>query len=204
MWPFSLPVYFHWLMNCGCARLAILRIANADAGTVTSAIRASSQEMTNISVSTPTMVSSDVTQLAQRLLHRLLEVVDVVGDPAEDLAARLPVEVAQRQPGQLGLHVLAQPEHRALHQGRGQPALEQRADRAAHVQREHDREDLGDVMEVDAVPRPDADEHDVDRLAQHARPQHRQRDAADGEREREQHEQPVRAQHGRAGGGPSS
>ena len=24
MWPFSRPVNFHWLMNCGCARLAIL------------------------------------------------------------------------------------------------------------------------------------------------------------------------------------
>ena len=61
MWPFSLPVNFHWLMNCGWARLAILRMATAEAGTVTSAISASSQEMTNISVSTPTIVSSEVT-----------------------------------------------------------------------------------------------------------------------------------------------
>ena len=61
MWPLSLPVYFHWLMNCGWARLAIFRMAYADAGTVTSAIRASSQDTTNMSVSTPTMVSSEVT-----------------------------------------------------------------------------------------------------------------------------------------------
>ncbi len=61
MWPFRRPVNFHCLMNCGCARLAILRIATAEAGTVTSAIRASSQDTMNISVTTPTIVSSEVT-----------------------------------------------------------------------------------------------------------------------------------------------
>jgi len=61
MWPFSWPVNFHCRMNCGCARLAIFRIATADAGTVTSAISASSHETINISVTTPTIVSIEVT-----------------------------------------------------------------------------------------------------------------------------------------------
>ena len=53
--------------------------------------------------STPTIVSSEVTHLAHRLLQRLGDVVGVVGGPAEHLAALLLVEVAQRQPGQLRL-----------------------------------------------------------------------------------------------------
>ena len=38
-------------------------------------------------------------QLAQRLLEALGEVVDVVGDPAEEVAALLAVDVAERQRG---------------------------------------------------------------------------------------------------------
>ena len=139
---------FHWLMNWGCARCAILRIATAEAGTVTRAIRASCQDTMNIRVITPTIVSSEVTSWLSVCCTDCCEVVDVVGDAAEDLAPRQPVEVAQRQPGQLGLHLLAEPEHRPLHHGRGQAALEQRAHRAADVQREHHGQDLPDVMEV--------------------------------------------------------
>ena len=74
-------------------------------GTVTSAISASSGEITNIITSTPTTVSSDDDQLAQRLLQALRDVVDVVRDPAEQLAARHLVEVGQRQPVDLRLDV---------------------------------------------------------------------------------------------------
>ena len=61
MWPLSLPVVDHCRTNCGCARLPIRAARKTDSGTVTSAISASSDEIRNIMVSTPTMVSSDVT-----------------------------------------------------------------------------------------------------------------------------------------------
>ena len=47
-------------------------------------------------------------QLGEGLLQGLRDVVGVVGGPAEHLAARLLVEVGQRQPGQLGLDLVAQ------------------------------------------------------------------------------------------------
>ena len=89
IWPLSAPVCAHCATNCGCDRLAICAVTSIDSGTVTSAISASSGEITNIITSTPITVSSEVEQLAQRLLQGLRDVVDVVGDPAEQLAARL-------------------------------------------------------------------------------------------------------------------
>ena len=47
-------------MNCGCDRLAMARVSSAASGTVTSAINASSGEMTNIITSTPTTVSTEI------------------------------------------------------------------------------------------------------------------------------------------------
>ena len=55
------------------------------------------------STSTPTTVSSEVSSWLSVCCRRLRDVVDVVGDPAEQLAARLAVEVAQRQPVELVL-----------------------------------------------------------------------------------------------------
>ena len=48
-------------------------------------------------------------ELGQALLERLADVVDVVGDAAQQVAARVAVEVAQRQPGELLVHVAAEP-----------------------------------------------------------------------------------------------
>jgi len=71
--------------------------------------------------------------LAQRLLQRLGDVVDVVGHPAEYLTAGLLVEVAQRQPGQLRLGALPEPKHPALHDGRRKAALQQAERRGREV-----------------------------------------------------------------------
>ena len=68
-------------------------------GTVTSATSASSGEIENIIDHHADHGQQRGEQLAHRLLQGLADVVDVVGDPAEQLAARLPVEVAQRQRG---------------------------------------------------------------------------------------------------------
>ena len=97
-----------------------------DTGIVTSAISASSGEITNIIVTTPTTVSSEVSSWLIVCCRRLGDVVDVVGDPAEQLAARLPVEVGQRQPVELVLDVGAQPQHGALHDAVEQVALQPR------------------------------------------------------------------------------
>ena len=56
----SAPVCCHCAMNSGCERFAICRVATTDSGTATSAITASSGEIENIRISTPTIVSSDV------------------------------------------------------------------------------------------------------------------------------------------------
>ena len=53
-------------------------------------------------------------QLAEGLLQGLADVVQVVGHPGEQLAARAGVEVRQRQPVDLVLHVRAQPVDGAL------------------------------------------------------------------------------------------
>jgi len=63
-------------------------------------------------------------QLTQGLLQALRDVVDVVRDPAEQLAPGLGVEVRQRQPVELRLHVGAELPYAALHDAGEQVALE--------------------------------------------------------------------------------
>ena len=60
IWALSSPVARHCAMNFGCDRLAISVVTTIDSGTATSAIRASSGEMTSIITSTPTTVSSEI------------------------------------------------------------------------------------------------------------------------------------------------
>ena len=80
-------------------------------------------------------------QLAHRLLQRLADVVDVVGDPAEQLAARLLVEVAQRQPVQLVLDVArAAGSTVPLHDVVEQVALQPGQQRGDDVDAEHDQQ----------------------------------------------------------------
>ena len=60
IWPFSAPVCRHCATNRFCDRLAIAAVRIIEIGIVTSAISASSGEITNISVTTPITVSSEV------------------------------------------------------------------------------------------------------------------------------------------------
>ena len=60
MCALSEPVCFHWATNSFCERLAIRVVTAIDSGMVTSAITASSGEMTSIRTTTPTTVSSEV------------------------------------------------------------------------------------------------------------------------------------------------
>ena len=95
----SVPVWRHWSTNFVFDRLVMNRIVKTETGIVTSATSDSSGEIVIIMIRTPTSVSDRREQLAQRLLQALREVVDVVRDPAEHVAARLAVDVAQRHAG---------------------------------------------------------------------------------------------------------
>ena len=86
-------------MNAGCDRLRDHRRRRRPTpARWSSATTASSGEIVNIMISTPTMQEQRREHLAHRLLQALRDVVDVVRDPAEQVAARLPVDVAERQP----------------------------------------------------------------------------------------------------------
>ena len=78
---------------------------NTETGTVVSATTASSGEIVNIMIATPIEQQHRREHLAQRLLQALRDVVDVVGDPAQQVAARLLVDVAERQRVDLVLDV---------------------------------------------------------------------------------------------------
>ena len=108
IWPFSAPVCVHCAMNCFCERFAIVLVTSIDSGTVTSAISASNGEIDEHHRQHADHGEQRRQQLAQRLLQGLRDVVDVVGHPAQQLAARLPVEVRQRQPVELVLDLGAQ------------------------------------------------------------------------------------------------
>ena len=98
-WALSMPVCRHWAMNRGRSAWRSRFIRNSDSGIVTSATSASSGEIRIIMMSTPMSVSTDVSIWLQRLLEALGDVVDVVGDAAQQVAARLAVDVAERQRG---------------------------------------------------------------------------------------------------------
>ena len=104
--------------------LGDLRVTSTDSGIVTSAIDGEQRRDHEHHHQHADHREQRGEQLAQRLLQALGDVVDVVGDPAEQLAARLPVEVGQRQPVELVLDVGAQPEDGALHDVVEQVALQ--------------------------------------------------------------------------------
>ena len=60
IWPLSSPVDFHCSMKSFCERLPITAVTKIDTGIVTSAMSASTGEMTNIIMVTPMMVSTEV------------------------------------------------------------------------------------------------------------------------------------------------
>ena len=80
-----------------------------DSGTVSSEITASSGLIVSIMISTPMTVSTDVISWVRVCWSELADVVDVVGDAAQDVAARVAVEVAQRQAASFSSTSPAQP-----------------------------------------------------------------------------------------------
>ena len=103
-------------------------------------------------------------QLAQRLGQALGDVVDVVGHPAEQLAPRLPVEEAEREPVDLLLDLGPHPIHGPLHHVVDQIPLQPAEQRGHHVEGEHQHEHLAHSPEVHTLTR-----HDVVHRRNHGR-----------------------------------
>ncbi len=59
-WAFSVPVWRHWSTNFVFDRFVMNRIVKTESGMVTTATSASIGEIVNIMISTPTMVSVEV------------------------------------------------------------------------------------------------------------------------------------------------
>ena len=78
---------FHCEMNFGRERCATARIPHTETGTVVSATTASNGEIVNIITAVADEQQHRREHLAQRLLQALRDVVDVVRDPAQQIAA---------------------------------------------------------------------------------------------------------------------
>ena len=89
-------------------------------------------------------------ELRQALLQRLADVVDVVGDATQQVAARVAVEVAQRQPAELFVDLRSQPVDRPLGDAGHDVCLQPGEDRADDVHDDEQHEDPGQRGEVDA------------------------------------------------------
>ena len=109
-------------------------MTTSEAGTASSETTASSGLIVSIMIRTPTIVSSDVISWVRLCWSDCADVVDVVRDPAQQVAARMAVEVAQRQPAELRVDVAAQSVDRPLGDAGHDVALQPAEDRAHDVQ----------------------------------------------------------------------
>ena len=107
--PVRSPVCSHCRANCFWERLAISMVMTTEMGTVMRQITARSGLIQNIIDKYPDEGQDRRDDLGERLLHRLLDVVDVVRDPAEDVAPRVAVEILEGQAGKLEVDIPAQP-----------------------------------------------------------------------------------------------
>ena len=128
-------------------------VTSTEIGMVTSATSASCHEIQNIMPSTATTVSSELSSWESVCCSDVDDVVQVVGDPAEQLTARLGVEVGQRQPAELGFDRLAQPVHGVLDDALQDPARDPQHEGRHDVDEQHDEQDAAHGSEVDALAR---------------------------------------------------
>ena len=97
----SAPVEAHWATNCRCDRRTMRIVTTNEAGTASSETTARIGLIVSIMISDADDRQQRRDELGQGLLERLADVVDVVGDAAQQVAARVRVEVAQRQAAEL-------------------------------------------------------------------------------------------------------
>ncbi len=151
MWALSRPVLVHWATNSRCERRAIARVTNSDNGTVSNVITRQQRRDGHHHRQHGHHGQHRREQLADRHRQRRLDVVDVVGDPAQQLTALAAVEVGQRQPVHLVLDVGAQRDHGALHGDVEQPGLRPNQQRGNQIQGQRQRQGSGHRAEVHAA-----------------------------------------------------
>ena len=117
-------MWVHWATNRPRDRLAMSLMVSSDSGMVTNAITASRGEMISIRMTTPITRQDGGQHLAEGLLEALGDVVDVVGDPAEEIAAGLTVDPAQGKAVELLFDVGPHAVHGSLHDARQDVGLE--------------------------------------------------------------------------------
>ena len=93
----SSPVWRHCEAKRLRERAATTRVSTSENGITTSDTQASSGEIDSIMIDDADDREDRLEHVAERLLEALRHVVDVVGDPAQQIAAGLPVDVRQRE-----------------------------------------------------------------------------------------------------------
>ena len=115
IWELRTPVCCHWAMKRGRARRAMARIDQIETGTVVIATSASAGSMREHHRGDADQQEHRGEHLGEGLLEALGDVVEVVGDAAEQVAAGLAVDVGEREVVELGLGLGPEAEHEALH-----------------------------------------------------------------------------------------
>ena len=180
MWPLSVPVRSHCAANCFCERFAISIVTTTESGTSSSEIDGEQRADREHHDEHADDGEHRRDDLREALLQRVGDVVDVVGHAREDVAARVVVEVAQRQPRELLVDLVAQVVDDALRDADREVLLQPAEERAQQVDgREQHEQDCPMACEVHAHARRQvhAREH-VGELRLPLRPQSRDRPAA--------------------------
>ena len=142
--------------------------------------------------------------LAERLLQALRDVVDVVGDPAQQVAPGLLVDVAERERVDL-VFGRPQPVHEVLDEAGEDVRGEDRQQGGDAVQRDRLEQHVMQGTEVDPTVGDHAAEDDVGPVSEHAGTEHVEHGAADGGANDGIQEEPVVQQPtATAGDGPKS
>ena len=134
--------------------------------------------------------------LAQRLLQALRDVVDVVGDAAQQVAALLLVDVAERQRVDLVLDRRPQPEHQPLHDA-GEEVARRRSTAATTPRRAPTAWYSTWCSAPKSMPlaAEDAADDDVGAVPEHARAEDVERRARRPRARRRREDDPHRAEH---------
>ena len=146
-WPFSAPRASCCCLNSARVLREIVEVRSSTRGTGTSDAAASRGLSTSMIASVPVTTTTLDIELDGRLRHRDADRVDVVGQPAHEVAVRAEVEERERQPLQLGEQPLADVAHHPLRHARHDPAVDGRQQRPAQVGGEQRRR--GDRQRAD-------------------------------------------------------
>ena len=153
MWALRRPVLVHWAANRRCERRAIARVASSDNGTVSQCDQRQQRRDRHHHRQHRHQRQQQGQHLADRHRQRRLQVVDVVGDSAQQLTALPCIEVGQRQAVHLVLDVGTQRDHGPLHRDVEQSDLHPNQQRGNQIQRQREAQRPGHRGEVDTAAR---------------------------------------------------